>query len=111
MPIYIDSEKLVLNSGVSLRWDEIVAMHASKYDAIERESILIELDYTHGDFVEINIEEDEFSQLRHGLRRKWDAGNFGKFPRSSTESSRTRLVCPKILLRALRIGSGRNSRK
>ncbi len=67
MALSIDSEKLTASWGGSIRWDEVAALHASKYDAIEREVVILTFDYPYGGFIEINVDDEGFDVLRERL--------------------------------------------
>ena len=67
MPLSIDDEKLTTAWGGSIRWDEVTALHASKYDAIEREVVILTFDYPYGEFIEVNVDDEGFEILRERL--------------------------------------------
>ena len=68
MPLSFDDEKLTATWGGSIRWDEVAALHASKYDAIEREAVILTFDYPYGEFIEVNVDDDGFPAPRERLR-------------------------------------------
>lgn len=67
MPLSVNDEMLTTSWGGSMRWDEVAALHASKYDAIEREVVILSFDNAYGEFIEVNLDEEAVSILRDRL--------------------------------------------
>ena len=62
-----DEHKLSTPFGTSIQWDEVVAVHAHKIDAITHPVTMITLDHLCGEFVEFNTTEAGFDLLREKL--------------------------------------------
>lgn len=67
MPVTCDHRNLITDWGGVLSWDEIVALHASKVDAIDHTVTILEFDCSNGEFVEVNVDEPGFDELRRKL--------------------------------------------
>ena len=62
-----DGQKLSTPFGTSIEWDDVVAVHAHKIDAITHSVTMITLDHQCGEFVEFNTTEDGFDSLKEQL--------------------------------------------
>ncbi|MEZ4729997.1 MAG: hypothetical protein R3E79_22945 [Caldilineaceae bacterium] len=67
MTINIDENQLITQHGMTIPWEEIVAVHAAKYDLIERQLTIMTFEHVSGAFVEIAEDEDGFAALKAQL--------------------------------------------
>ena len=65
--LIFDENSLSTPSGSSIRWDEVVAVHAEKIDAITHELTTIILDHECGESVEFQIDDAGFDSLKDEL--------------------------------------------
>ena len=63
----LDESELITTRGTSIRWDEVVAVHANKIDAMTHSVTMLTLDHECGEFIEIPTGEDGFEALRDHL--------------------------------------------
>ena len=65
----IDEQQLTTPFGTSIRWDEVVAVHAHRIDAITHSVTMITLDHVCGEFVEFDTDEDGFDTVRENMAK------------------------------------------
>lgn len=64
MPISYDDRNLITDWGGTLNWDEIIALYFTKVDANDHVVSILEFDCSNGEFIEVNIDEPGFDELR-----------------------------------------------
>lgn len=67
MPVSCDDRNLITDWGANLSWNDIIALHISKVDAIQCAVTILDFECVNGEFIEINVDEPGFNDLRRKL--------------------------------------------
>lgn len=67
MPFSCNDLNLITDWGGVLSWDEIVALHATKFGTIDHTVTILEFDCLNGEFIEVNVDTVGFDVVRSKL--------------------------------------------